>query len=144
REIVLHELGHSFAKLTDEYVDAAAAAIYPVQEYPNATQKTTRDTSPWRDFIPFATAIPTTIGPDENTVGHFLGSNYTDVGFYRPTFNSKMKVLGRPFGPVNLRAFAARFHVLNLELATAAPTLATPPVGAIVPVGQNYTLQVQG
>jgi hypothetical protein len=143
REIILHELGHSFARLADEYVDSAAAPFYPPTESPNATQKTTRNESPWRDFISFSTPIPTVSAPDENTVGLFLGAEYRDTGFYRPTYNSKMRALGRPFGPVNLRAYATAVHALNLEATAAKPVLVQSPAGGIVAAGQSRSLQVQ-
>lgn len=142
REIMLHELGHTFAKLTDEYVDTAAAPFYAPAEYPNATQKNLRETSPWRDFIAFNTAIPTASAPDENTVGLFTGSEYRASGFYRPTYDSKMRELGRPFGPVNLRAYATALHALNLEAATTKPVPTQSPAGGIVAAGQSRTLQV--
>ncbi len=141
-DVMLHELGHSFAKLTDEYVDDAAAPSYPPAEYPNATQKSTRATSPWSAFISPGTAIPTLTAADENTVGLFLGAHYRSTGFYRPTNNSKMRSLGRPFGPVNLRAFGTAVHGLNLNLASTAPVITQQPAGASVAIGQAYTLHV--
>lgn len=140
-EIMLHELGHSFARLTDEYVDAAAAPSYPPAEYPNATVETARERISWRAFILPATPIPTASAPDENTVGLFAGADYRD-NYYRPTFNSKMRALGRPFGPVNLRGYAAAVHRFNLNLAATPPAIVQQPAGASVTAGQAYTLHV--
>ena len=121
-EILLHEIGHSFARLTDEYVDLASAPSYPPAEYPNATQKTARAEIPWRDFLAASLAIPTTEATsDADLVGFWEGAHFRATGFYRPAYDSKMRSLGRPWGPVNLRAFAAALHRANLNAATAAP-----------------------
>ena len=142
-EILLHELGHSFAGLTDEYVDSAVGIGNGPFEYANATQKTARAQIVWRDFIMPTTALPTTgASTDANFVGLFEGSHYRASGIYRPTFNSKMRSLGQPFGPVNLRAFANAIHRLNLNGASAAPTITLHPAGAALAPGQSHTLRV--
>ena len=142
-EILLHELGHSFAYLTDEYVDSAINIGNGPFEYANATQKTARDQIAWRDFILPTTALPTTgTSTDANFVGLFEGSHYRASGIYRPTSNSKMRSLGQPFGPVNLRAFAHAVHRLNLNGASAAPTIQLQPAGAALAPGQSHTLRV--
>jgi len=142
-EILLHELGHSFAYLTDEYVDSAISIGNGPFEYPNATQKTARDQIAWRDCILPTTALPTTgTSMDANFVGLFEGSHYRASGIYRPTFNSKMRSLGQPFGPVNLRAFANAIHRFNLNGASAAPTITLQPAGAALAPGQSHTLRV--
>lgn len=142
-EVVLHELGHSFARLTDEYVDAAAAPTYPPAEYPNATQVTDRALISWRKFINPATPVPTATAPDENVVGLFEGAHYRATGFYRPTHNNKMRALNRPWGPVNLRQFAARVHALNLKGAVTAPVISRHPVPAVVASGQPHVVDVE-
>lgn len=142
-EVVLHELGHSFAALTDEYVDPSSAPFFLPREYPNATQYSLPAQIPWRAFIQPTTPVPTVSAPDENTVGLFLGSHYRATGFHRPTFNSKMKELGRPFGPVNLRAFATAIHRLNLNGAVTPPVITTQPVGTTAMPGQTVFLTVK-
>ena len=122
-EIMLHETGHAFAKLADEYVDVASAPFYPPAEFANATQKNTRADLSWRAFVLDSTPIPTTtVTTDANFVGLWEGAHYRATGFYRPIYDSKMRSLSRPFGPVNLRAFASAIHRLNLNLATALPS----------------------
>jgi hypothetical protein len=53
-----------------------------------------------------------------------------------------MRTLTRPFGPVNLRAFAAGLHRHNLNGALTPPVIATPPIGATVVPGQAVNLVV--
>lgn len=142
-EILLHELGHSFAGLTDEYVDTAINVGNGPFELLNATQKTARAEIPWRDFILPATPLPTPgIVSDPDLVGLFEGSHYRATGIYRPTYNSKMRSLGQPFGPVNLRAFANAVHRLNLNGAATAPRITLQPIGLTLAPGQSHTLRV--
>lgn len=145
-EVLLHEIGHSFAKLADEYVDAVSAPNYPPAESANATQKTARAELAWVDFILDSTPVPTPVpnpatNTDVNHVGLWEGAHYRATGFYRPVYDSKMRSLGRPFGPVNVRAYAVALHRLNLNGATSAPTrlaLAAPTASA--PVGGRLSL----
>lgn len=122
-EVMLHETGHAFAKLADEYVDAQSAPSYPPAEYANATQKGARADIPWRAFLLDSTPVPTiATSTDANFVGVWEGSHYRATGFFRPIYDSKMRSLGRPFGPIGLRAFADAVHGLNLNGATSAPS----------------------
>ncbi|MBI5382492.1 MAG: hypothetical protein HZA31_11380 [Opitutae bacterium] len=141
-EIMLHEIGHSFADLVDEYVDAATAPYYPPRESVNATQMTDRAAVPWAAFILPTTPVPTTTASgDANYVGLFEGAYYRAKGFYRPTYDSKMRTLGQPFGPVNVRAFTTALHALNLNSAAAAPSVAAVDLSsATVAAGETLTL----
>ncbi|MCF3652165.1 M64 family metallopeptidase [Synoicihabitans lomoniglobus] len=140
-EIVLHESGHSFAGLTDEYIDEAIASDYPAGEFANSTEFTDRTKISWRKFITDTTAIPTTEVPSgEELVGAWEGSNYRTSGSFRPTYNSKMRSLGRPWGPVNLRAFADAVNRLNINNATTAPVISDQPDPTQVVSGQSLTL----
>lgn len=138
--ILLHELGHSFADLTDEYVDATAAPNYPPGEYRNATQKTARAAVPWAKFVLPETTFPGTTAPNENVVSIFEGAHYRATGFYRPTYNSAMRSLGRPFGPVNIAAFAAAVHQRDLNNAAAKPSVVESPSSTQVAAGAAHTL----
>ncbi|HEX2853547.1 MAG TPA: M64 family metallopeptidase [Opitutaceae bacterium] len=142
-EVMLHEIGHSFAGLADEYVDEAVMNSYPVRESINATQRTDRAAIPWTNFILDTTPVPTPgFSSDPNYVGSFEGAYYRPTGFFRPTSDSKMRSLGRPWGPVNVRAFATALQRLNLNSATATPTLSIQPFSQAVPAGSNVTLAI--
>lgn len=143
RDLLLHELGHSFARLLDEYIESTGGDLALFPGAPNGTKETSRDTVPWRRFILATTPLPTTTAPDENLVGLFEGVNFYPTGVYRPTFNSKMRTLNRPFGPVNVRAFATEVHRLNLNGASSPPTLTSQPASAALAPGQSATLRVQ-
>ena len=58
---------------------------------------------------PFNNTPTTTVTTDVNLVGLWEGAYFRATGFYRPVYDSKMRSLGRPFGPANLRAYSAQF-----------------------------------
>lgn len=93
-EIALHELGHAFAGLADEY-DYGGMTPY---EAPNATAETEREYIRWNRWIYDSTPLPT---PENSTysevVGLFEGAVYQAIGWYRPKLDCKMKILGVPF-----------------------------------------------
>jgi hypothetical protein len=96
-EIVVHELGHSFAGLGDEYSDPYPG--YPDIEEPNTTQETRRDFIKWRAWILNSTPIPTPpISPQyASVIGLFEGAHYHETGWFRPKLNCKMRALGVDF-----------------------------------------------
>lgn len=109
--ILEHELGHSFAKLTDEYDEAYAG--YPATEYPNATAKTVRSQIRWNVWIDSGTPLPTPeFHPSygDPVVGLFEGANYRATGFYRPHDNALMRSLQRPPGHVTREAFILNYY----------------------------------
>jgi hypothetical protein len=96
-EIAIHEIGHTFADLSDEY-DIDAPQITPVEKA-NVTQQTTRSLIKWNVWILPSTPIPT---PEDantygNVIGLFEGANYRPTGWYRPKYDCKMNHLGVPF-----------------------------------------------
>lgn len=144
-EIFLHETGHAFAGLRDEYVDEASVPSHPPPEDVNinVTQQTERTLIPWNTFLLDTTPVPTlTPSSDANDVGVWEGAYYRASGFYRPTYNSKMRSLGQPFGPVNLRAFAAALHRLNINNATSTGSISAQPRSQSFAVGDTVTLGV--
>lgn len=142
-EVLLHESGHSFAGLTDEYVDEAIADQFPRTEHANSTTKTDRGEIVWRQFIDDSTPIPTTDVPtDPLLVGLWEGSNYRTNGHYRPLYDSKMRSLNRPWGPINLRAFARAVHDLDINNASSAPSISQQPSAAAYEAGGALALRV--
>jgi hypothetical protein len=142
-EVLLHESGHSFAGLTDEYIDEAIADQYPRTEYANSTIKTDRNEIVWRQFIEDSTPIPTTEVPsDPLQVGLWEGGNYRTNGHYRPIYNSKMRSLDQPWGAINLRAFAQAVHDLDINGASALPSISQQPNASTYTTGGALSLSV--
>jgi hypothetical protein len=104
-EIALHELGHSFAGLADEYVDDLVPKLNPNQytegRFPNISASDDPNDVPWRHWLTLGT---------QSEVGIFEGAFYQATDFFRPTFDSRMRSYGKPFGPVNSEAWALNVY----------------------------------
>ena len=132
-EIAIHEIGHSFAGLGDEYDYAGSTP----SEDPNTTQETRRAFIKWNHWINASTPIATPeIGAYGNgLVGLFEGAAYNTTGWYRPTLDSKMNSLGVPFYAVNEEAI-----VLSIYNRVGPITGTTPPSGTVTVNQPNQTL----
>lgn len=109
-ELILHETGHTLALLADEYTSqppVCSDTAEPVQV--NATKDTNRNTIKWRAWIEPTTAIPTA-STAPGVAGLFLGSRYCPDTLYRPTYDSKMRSLSRPYEQINTEQFVKRFY----------------------------------
>jgi hypothetical protein len=95
-EVFIHELGHSFAGLGDEYYNSSTAyndffnlEIEPWQ--PNLTTLVNFDLK-WKSLMIPETPIPT---PREesysNTIGVYEGGGYVNKGMYSPYMDCRMK-----------------------------------------------------
>ncbi len=110
RPVVVHEFGHSFAGLADEYYyDDAFEETYPADTEPWEPNITTlKDfASKWADMLPAGTPIPTRpSGQDVYTqLGVYEGGGYQSRGVYRPVQECRMKINEAPvFCPVCERA----------------------------------------
>ncbi len=95
-EITLHELGHSFGRLADEYESSIPSP--PSGGGPNVTQETIRTQIKWRTWILESTPVPTPeISTYNDVVGLFEGAYYRTTGWYRPKLNCMMRSLSMPF-----------------------------------------------
>ena len=121
-ELVLHELGHSFGLLADEYggppppncinnVEPSAA---------NATKATDRGLIKWNHWIDPGTPLPTQT-MSQGVPGIYQGAAYCDAGLYRPTFESKMRILGQPYEQVNTEQLIRRIYNLVSPIDASEP-----------------------
>ena len=147
-EIVVHELGHSFGYLADEY-------DYPggsTGEAPNATSQTVRELIKWNQWILPTTPIPTPeISSWGSVVGLFEGAAYQASGWYRPKLDCKMQTLGPEFCEVcteqliksiygrlsPIENFAPSNLILDMNLADSVVLSITP----LVPVAHTLNIQ---
>ena len=112
-EVFIHEFGHGFAGLADEYYDSETA--YDDDYYPAAVEpwepnitNLVNFASKWKDMIAEGTPIPT---PNDSTyagiTGLFEGAGYQTHGMYRPVFECRMLNNTAPaFCPVCQRAIS--------------------------------------
>jgi hypothetical protein len=109
-ELVLHESGHTFGLLADEYdysPPACSNTFEPSEA--NATRETARSAIKWNGWVDPATPLPTT-SFQSGLVGLYQGARYCTAGLYRPTYDSKMRNLGRPFEQVNGEQLVRRVY----------------------------------
>ena len=110
RPVVVHEFGHSFGGLADEYFydNDVMTDTYPLDIEPWEQNITTQVNfeSKWKDMLPKGTPNPTPINQKEKyPVGVFEGGGYSAKGIYRPAYNCRMRTNENPeFCPVCQRA----------------------------------------
>lgn len=95
-KVFIHEFGHGFAGLADEYYDSSTAfdSFYNVSVEPweeNITSLANFDIK-WKDMVKKSTPIPTPRTPKyEKQVGVFEGGGYVSKGIYSPVQDCRMK-----------------------------------------------------
>lgn len=111
KPVVVHEFGHSFGGLADEYFyeNDVMTDTYPLDVEPWEQNITTRIdfASKWEDMLVTGTPIPTPSAQRNKLfpVGVYEGGGYSAKGIYRPAFNCRMKTNEYPaFCPVCQRA----------------------------------------
>lgn len=113
KPVVVHEFGHSFGGLADEYAyDEAPSPLYPYDIEPWEQNITTLVDfqSKWQDMLPAGTPLkaqPVETDADKiySKVGIYEGAGYTLKGIYRPATECRMKINEAPrFCPVCERA----------------------------------------
>ncbi len=93
RDIALHELSHSFSGTADEYVSFTGPYVGPEPTAANAT--TDPSGGKWAHWLGFDD--PRAADLD---IGVFPGAAFYPTGIYRPSLDSKMRNLNRPFNAV--------------------------------------------
>lgn len=94
--IFVHEFGHGFAFLGDEYYTSSTAYLdfYPTDIEPLEANLTTRVNfdEKWKAMIDKDIPIPTPNDPQySKKVGLFEGGGYMTKGIYRPSYDCSMK-----------------------------------------------------
>lgn len=135
-EIAIHEIGHSFGALGDEYEDLTPG--YPDIEDPNTTRETRRDYIKWRHWILESTPLPTPeSGAYSSVIGLFEGAHYQPKGWYRPKLDCKMRSLNVPFCAVCQETLVlAQYGRINL-IENYSPKISSFTIwpGAVIEAG---------
>ncbi len=149
-EIILHEEGHSFGFLGDEYSSSPPECVNTVEPAEtNLTKETERALIKWVPWIDAGTSIPTTSALP-GVPGLYEGAGYCVSGLFRPTFSSKMRVLGAPFEQINSEQLIRRVYNLVSPLDTSLPAASgislvigtTQAFSAVVPHPLTHNLNV--
>jgi len=90
--IAVHESGHAFAALDDEYSSSGGGACGADCPGPNTTTIADPTQIKWRLWIEPGTPVPTPEGSvPPQTIGLFEGAHYMPTGAYRPRQNCVMR-----------------------------------------------------
>jgi hypothetical protein len=125
-EVLMHELGHGFARLADEY--DSPYSISPT-EMRNVTAKTDRDQIRWKDWILPDTPLPTPElydGQYDSVVGLYEGAMYQKTGWYRPKLRCMMKSTSGPFCEICVES-----HVVQLY-SQISPVIQKYPDSSVI------------
>ncbi len=124
-QVVLHELGHTFAGLADEYT-SAYPGFPPGDGEPNVDYDASGPNLKWLVWVEPGTPLPTPATSQYfNSVGTFEGARYLTSGIYRPWYNCLMRSLGVPLDPVCREA-----HLKGFFNRTSLIDAATPAIGS--------------
>lgn len=111
RPVVVHEFGHSFAGLADEYFyedDDTTTDMYSptVEPWEQNLTTLTDFNSKWFDMIPQSVPVPTPVSDGAmHPVGVYEGGGYRAKGIYRPSYDCRMRTnTAEAFCPVCARA----------------------------------------
>ena len=103
KPVVVHEFGHSFAGLADEYAyESEQVPMYPHDVEPWEKNITTLANfhGKWEDMIKKGTKIPTPLSKKEkeavSKVGVFEGAGYSPKGVYRGVQDCRMRINETP------------------------------------------------
>ncbi len=109
RAVVIHEFGHAFGGLADEYFNSAVAYndYFPLNVEPWNPNLTTLVDFPskWKKFLAKEVPVPTPADDHNNkVVGVYEGGGYVAKGVYRPMIDCRMHTNDAVFCPVCSKA----------------------------------------
>ena len=134
--VIVHEFGHAFAGLADEYEEPGnpLGLLYNLNVEPWEPNITTLVDfeSKWADLVAPNTPIPTpNTNQYNNTVGAFEGGGYLTHGIYRPQRNCMMRNYA-PFCAVCNRTIEAVIEAHSNQPVTATPESSQPELSLSV------------
>lgn len=95
-EVFVHEFGHMFGNLSDEYDYGSSSCSAGSSQNINCTQVTDPNTIVWKNWLTTA-PLPTPSGTNCSLIGAYEGAKYCSTNWYRPKCNCKMRSLNQSF-----------------------------------------------
>jgi hypothetical protein len=118
-EVAIHEYGHSFANLADEYWTDGEVYNGPEPSEPNASiydeVEMAQRNAKW------AAWLGVNRPQFDGVVSTYEGGRYSEFGIYRPSVNSKMRSLDRPFNVPSVESWVVEFYRLVRPIDDATP-----------------------
>ena len=137
-EIALHEFGHSFGDLADEY-------YYTGDTY-QGTEPSIANVSTYSYNTMLDGNHKWHLWFNTSGVDTYEGGFYNEFGIYRPTENSKMRSLGQPFDVVNIEQLI--YHIYRLVSPIDSHTASgSQPFGTVLsittpePISHSLTIE---
>lgn len=126
-EIFIHEFGHSFGLLQDEYGGSASCVATGVQKI--NTSGVGDSNVVWKNWLPRPLAtFPTPPATSCSTIGVYVGGDLCNTNRYHPKCDCKMRILGVPFCEVCKEQLIYRIDTSVNYIEAAFPSSLTPTV----------------
>jgi len=143
-EIAIHEVGHSLGDLADEY-EYGGSTNYsgPEPQERNVSIYTAAQMA--SNGLKWANWLGENNPQWDGLVDTFEGAMYSFFGIYRPTNNSMMRSLGRPFNQPSVESFIIEmYNIVNpIDNATPFGFLDGSETIFIEPINVGHPMQVQ-
>ncbi|MGD9691307.1 MAG: M64 family metallopeptidase [Phycisphaerales bacterium] len=146
-EIAIHELAHSFGDLADEY-DYGGPANYTGPERPERNVSKLDAAAMAIAGSKWAVWLNDPAGVFDGPVSCYQGAYYSTNGIYRPSPNSKMRTLGRPFNAPSVEGLIINVYRTVRPIDNLSPPLTNtlnensiPSVIPMQPVGHSLSVQ---
>lgn len=142
-DVAIHELGHSLADLADEY-DYGGPAEYPGGEPTSRNASTYTSTEMAGNGAKWANWLGENDSAWDGFVGTFEGAAYSQYGIYRPTNNSMMRSLGRPFNQPSAEGFIIEMYKIVDPLDDHTPhgIIYGPEQLFITPIVLDHAMEI--
>ncbi len=145
-QIAIHELGHSLGDLADEY-DYGGGSNWTGGEVPEPNVSIMDATEMAANGGKWAAWLGENQAEFDGLVDCYEGARYYQTGIFRPSNNSMMRALARPFNLPSVEALILEFYQIVRPIDDSTPTTETLNgsetvfVDPLDPVGHALSIQ---
>ena len=143
-DVAIHEFGHSLANLADEY-EYGGDATYTGPEPTDRNVSIYNASEMASNGTKWATWLGENSGPWDGLVNTYEGGMYSYYGIYRPSNNSMMRSLARPFNQPSAESFILEMYniVDPLDDHTPAGIVHGEDTVTILPIELGHPMQIE-